>query len=104
MVLVIHGVLDELDDGTSDGALCLKPLDHVDGEPEANLAGVLGDGCGHYLTPPMKSQRMKRATVKSPKANEATLSQSVTLRYFFGSAWSWRDSMIRSITSWRKRS
>ena len=98
MVLVIHGVLDELDDRTSDGTLRLKPLDHVDGEPEANLPGVLADGCGHYLTPPIKSQRMKRVTVKSPKANEATLSQSVTRLYFLGSAWSWRLSMIRSMT------
>jgi hypothetical protein len=104
MVLVIHGVLNELDDRTSDGALRLKPLDHVDGKPEANLAGVLADGCGHYLTPPTKSQKMKRATVKIPKAKLATLSQSVTRLYRFGSAWSWRDSMIRSITSWRKRS
>jgi hypothetical protein len=98
MVLVIHGVLNELNDGTSDGALFLKPFDHVDGEPEANLAGVLGDWSGHYLTPPTKSQRMKRAIVKMPKANEATLSQSVTRLYFFGSAWSCRLSMIRSIT------
>lgn len=98
MVLVIHGRLDELDNGSSDGALSLEPLDHVDGEPEAYLAGVLADGCWHYLTPPIKSQRMKRATVKSPKANVASLSQSVTLRYFLGSAWSWRLSMIRSIT------
>ena len=38
--LVIHGRLDELDNGSSNGALSLKPLDHVDGEPEANLPGV----------------------------------------------------------------
>lgn len=98
MVLIIHGRLNELNDRTSNRPLSLEPLDHMNGEPEANLAGVLADGCGHYLTPPMKSQRMKRATVKIPKANEATLSQSVTRLYRFGSAWSWRDSMIRSIT------
>lgn len=98
MVLVIHGVLNELNDRTSDGALSLKPLDHMNGEPEANLAGVLADRRGHYLTPPMKSQRMKRATVKIPKANEATMSQSVTRLYRFGSACSCLLSMIRSIT------
>ena len=38
--LVIHGRLDELDNGSSNGALSLKPLDHVNGEPEANLPGV----------------------------------------------------------------
>ena len=98
MVLVVHGFLNELDNGSSDGALSLEPLDHVNGEPEANLAGVLANGCGHYLTPPTKSQRIKRAIVKSPKTKVATLSQSVTRLYRFGSAWSCLLSMIRSIT------